>query len=166
MEKIRLNNFILWCKGWYQPIETDINFIAQAQKALVLDGYMPCNNPISISLGFIDELVEKNIISPIKLNIWDQEINKYMNLYKLDYHNAILFKIKMFFAFEIEQDAISLNPPIYNKTIYKLGFIGPKNLGNSYKMLTYKANKYFNKKIIYGKQNKHSRTPKRLPKRH
>ena len=61
MEKNRLNNFILWCKGWYQPIKTDMDFIVQAQKSLVLDGYMPCNNPISISLNFIDELVEKKI---------------------------------------------------------------------------------------------------------
>lgn len=146
MNKVRLNNFILWCKGWYQPIKTDIDFIAQAQKSLVLDGYSHCNNPISISLIFIDELVEKGIISPIKLNIWNQEINRYMNLYQLDYHNAIMFKIKTFFAFEIEQNTISLIPPIYNRTIYKLGFVGPKNMGNSYKMLTYKANKYFNKK--------------------
>ena len=61
MNKVRLNNFILWCKGWYEPIKEDIDFIVQAQKILVLDGYMYCNNPISISLIFIDELVEKNI---------------------------------------------------------------------------------------------------------
>ena len=145
-EKVRLNNFILWCKGWYQPIKTDMDFIAQAQKSLILDGYLPCNDPISISLIFIDELVEKNIISPIKLNVWNQEINKYMNLYQLDYHNAMMFKIKNFFAFEIERYTLTLNPPVYNRTTYKLGFIGPKHMGNSYKMLTYKANKFFNKK--------------------
>ena len=81
MDKVRLNHFILWCKGWYQPIKTDADFITQAQKSLVLDGYMSCNNPIPISLNFIDELVEKNIISPIRLNVWSQEIYKYMNLY-------------------------------------------------------------------------------------
>ena len=146
MDKVRLNNFILWCKGWYQPITTNMDFITQAQKALVLDDYMPCNNPISISLIFIDELVEKNIIPPIKLNVWNQEITKYRNLYQLDCNNAVMFKIKNFFAFEIERDTLSLNPPVYNRTTYKLGFIGPKHMGNSYKMLTYKANKFFNKK--------------------
>lgn len=156
MNKIRLNNFILWCKGWYQPIKEDMDFINQAQKVLILDDYLTCNNPISISLSFIDELIEKSIISPIKLNIWNQEINKYMNLYQLDYHNALMFKIKNFFAFEIKQDTISLNPSIYNRTTYKLGFIGPKYMGNSYKMLTYKANKYFNKNKNNGK-NKYSR---------
>ena len=69
-----------------------------------------------------------------------------MNLYQLDYHNAIMFKIKNFFAFEIERYTLILNPPMYNRTIYKLGFIGPKRMGNSYKMLTHKANKFFNKK--------------------
>ena len=147
MDKVRLNNFILWCKGWYQPIKTDMDFIVQAQKSLVLDGYMPCN-PISISLNFIDELVEKNIISPIRLNIWNQEIYRYMYLYGLDYNNAIMFKIKNFFAFEIERNTYSLNPPVYNRTTYKLGFIGPKHMGNSYKMLTYKANKFFNKNYV------------------
>lgn len=149
--KVRLNNFILWCKGWYLPIKVDMDLITQAQKILVLDGYPPCNDPIFISLNFIDELVEKNIISPIRLNIWNQEINKYMNLYKLDYHKAVLFRINIFFAFEIEKDTLSLNAPIYNRNIYKLGFIGPKCMGNSYKMLTYKANKFFNKKYNYVK---------------
>ena len=147
MGKNRLNNFILWCKGWYQPISTDMDFIVQAQKSLVLDGYLPCNNPISISLNFIDELVEKNIISPIKLNIWNQDINSYMNLYQLDYHNAMIFRIKNFFAFEFEHGTLPLNPPVYNRATYKLGFIGPKHMGNSYKMLTYKANKFFNSHI-------------------
>lgn len=50
--KVRLNNFILWCKDWYQPIKTDMDFITQARKALVLDGYLPCNNPIAILLIF------------------------------------------------------------------------------------------------------------------
>ena len=137
MDKVRLNNFILWCKGWYQPIKTDMDFIAQAQKSLVLDGYMSCNNPISISLNFIDELVEKKIIPPIKLNVWNQDINSYMNLYQLDYHNAMIFKIKNFFAFEFERGTIPLNPPIYNRTIYKLGFIGPKHMGNHGAILLY-----------------------------
>lgn len=144
--KVRLNNFILWCKGWYLPIKVDMDLITQAQKSLILDGYLSCNNPIFISLNFIDELIEKNIIPPIKLNIWNQEINKYMNLYQLDYHNAILFRIKNFFAFEIDKNTLPLNIPIYNRTTYKLGFIGLKHLGNSYKMLTYKANKFFDKK--------------------
>ena len=59
MDKVRLNNFILWCKNWYQPIDNKMDIITQAKKILTLDGYLSCNNPISIALMFIDELVEK-----------------------------------------------------------------------------------------------------------
>ena len=69
MDKVKLNNFILWCKNWYQPMDKKMDIITQAKKILVLDEYLPCNNPISIALIFIDELVEKGIIKPISLFI-------------------------------------------------------------------------------------------------
>lgn len=47
MDKVRLNNFILWCKNWYQPIDNKMDIITQAKKILTLDGYLSCNNPIS-----------------------------------------------------------------------------------------------------------------------
>ena len=53
--KIRLNNFILWCKGWYQSINRD-DVLNDARKILTLDGYLSCNNPINISLNYIDTL--------------------------------------------------------------------------------------------------------------
>ena len=76
MDKVKLNNFILWCKNWYQPIDKKMDIITQAKKILVLDEYLSCNNPISIALIFIDELVEKGIIKPISLFVWNEEINK------------------------------------------------------------------------------------------
>ena len=36
MDKVRLNNFILWCKNWYQPIDKKMSAIKQAKKILVL----------------------------------------------------------------------------------------------------------------------------------
>lgn len=57
MDKVKLNNFILWCKNWYQPIDKKMDIITQARNILVLDGYMPNNAPIPIALIFIDELV-------------------------------------------------------------------------------------------------------------
>ena len=64
MDKVRLNNFILWCKNWYQPIDKEMDIITQAKKILTLDGYSSLNNPISIVLIFIDELVEKRNHKP------------------------------------------------------------------------------------------------------
>lgn len=141
MDKVRLNNFILWCKNWYQPIDNRMDIIAQAQKVLTLDGYLSCNNPISIALIFIDELVKKEIIKPVSLFVWNEEINKYQFVYECDYQSALMYRIRNFFAFECVK--LPLTPPVYSRSVYKLGFVGPKYMGNSYKMLNYKANKFF-----------------------
>ena len=141
MDKVRLNNFILWCKNWYQPIDKKMDIITQAKKILALDGYLSCNNPISIALIFIDELVEKGIIKPISLFVWNEEINKYKLVYECDYQSALMYRIRNFFAFECNK--LQLTPPVYSRKIYKLGFIGPHCMGNSYKMLNYKARKIF-----------------------
>lgn len=140
MKKVRLNHFILWCKNWYEPTKP-MDIIAQAQKALVLDDYMPCNNPISIALIFIDELVDKGVIKPIRLQIWNEEIVKYMTMYNMNYNEALLYRIRTFFAFEC--DKLPLTPPVYSREVYKLGFVGPSHMGNSYKMLNHKANNFF-----------------------
>lgn len=142
MDKVRLNNFILWCKNWYQPIDNKMDIITQAKKILTLDGYLSCNNPISIALIFIDELVEKEIIKPISLFVWNEEINKYKLVYECDYQSALMYRIRNFFAFECNK--LYLTPPVYSRKVYKLGFIGPHYMGNSYKILNYKARKIFN----------------------
>lgn len=149
MDKVRLNNFILWCKNWYLPIDKKMDIITQAKKILTLDKYLSCNNPISIALIFIDELVEKGIIKPISLFVWNDEINKYKFVYECDYQSALMYRIKNFFAFEC--DKLPLTPPVYSREIYKLGFVGPHYMGNSYKMLNYKARKIFNPKM-YSKE--------------
>ena len=141
MDKVRLNNFILWCKNWYQPIDNKIDIITQAKKILTLDGYLSCNNPVSIVLIFIDELVEKGIIKPIRLHAWNGTIIVGMATYNLTYDESLLHIIKNFFKFEC--DKLPLTPPVYSRKVYKLGFIGPRYMGNSYKMLNYKARKIF-----------------------
>ena len=40
MDKVKLNNFILWCKNWYLPIDKEMDIITQAKKILVLDEYL------------------------------------------------------------------------------------------------------------------------------
>ena len=142
MDKVRLNNFILWCKNWYQPIDKKMDIITQAKKILVLDGYMPNNTPIPIVLLFIDKLVEKGIIKPISLFVWNYEINKYKFAYKCDYQSALMYRIKNFLAFEFNK--FQLMPPVYSREVYKLGFVGPRYMGSSYKMLNHKARKIFN----------------------
>ena len=142
MDKVRLNNFILWCKNWYQPIDKKMDIITQAKKILVLDEYLSCNNPIPIVLLFIDELVEKGIIKPISLFVWNEDIIRNMATFNISYKEALFYRITIFFA--IECDSLPLNPPVYSRELYKLGFVGPRYMGSSYKMLNYKARKIFN----------------------
>ena len=140
--KIRLNNFILWCKGWYQPVNKD-DIINDARKILTLDGYLSCNNPIYIALNYIDYLVRNNTIYPINLVCWNEGVIKYMNYSGIPYSEALIYKIREFFAYECSE--LQLNPPTYSRKLYKLGFIAPKHFGNSYKLANYKVNKFFNK---------------------
>lgn len=146
-DKVRLNNFILWCKGWYVCITEDDIYI-QIQKILTLDDYLPKNNPMFIVLRYLDELIEKQLVPPIKLHIWQTEIAKSVCLYGIDYNIALLMVIKYYFAFEFD---IKLNPPTYSRKLFKMGFVAPKHFGNSYKMQNHKANKFFKH---YGKENK------------
>ena len=143
MDKVRLNNFILWCKNWYQPIDNRMNIIMQAQKILTLDNYLSCNNPIYISLNYIDDLVNDEVIKPIRLAMWNEEIIKYMSIYNVNYNEALLYRIRNFFALECPN--LTLIQPSYTRKVYKLGFIPPAHFGNSYKLANYKVNKLFNK---------------------
>ena len=139
MDKVRLNNFVLWCKNWYQPIDNRMDNIAQARKILTLDGYLSCNNPISIALEFIDELVDKGLIKPIRLRVWNEDVVRGMTMYDITYNESVLYVIRTCFAFECRN--LQLAPRFYSRELYKLGFVGPPYLGNSYKMLNFKARK-------------------------
>lgn len=144
MDKVRLNHFILWCKNWYEPIDTKVDLFKQAQTILVLDGYNSFCEPVSVSLNYIDDLVKDGTIKPIRLMEWNAEIVNTMCSRNVDYYEALLYRIRNFFAFECTK--LPLVPPIYSRKIYKLGFIAPTYFGNSYKLANYKANKFFNKK--------------------
>lgn len=148
---LRLNNFILWCKNWYDPIDKNMNVFDQAKAALYLDGYQFIRNNhdvMNIILGFMDDLTESKIIGdrPFSLQRFyqDTQSNKYW--YKMPSDEAFLWAIRDYFAYSIGKKEVTLNPPVYNRKVYKLGFIGPRYMGNSYKMLNYKANKFFNSK--------------------
>ena len=146
MDKVRLNNFILWCKNWYQPIDNRMDMIAEAQKILTLDGYLSCNNPISIALGYINELVDAGVIKRIRLQDWNADMIRHMTMFHVNYNEALLYRIRNFFAFECSK--LSLTPPIYSRKIFKMGFVAPRCFGNSYTLANYKVKQYFNKNNI------------------
>lgn len=146
MNNIRLNHFILWCKGWYQPVNDRREMLKEAQQILCLDGYLECNNTISIVLNYIDVLVEKGEIEPIRLDLWNNEIVKYMNWYKFDYQTSLIYRLRNFFAFEVDAKLFNLTPPIYSRKLFKMGFVAPSHFGNSYKMCNHKVTQIWAKK--------------------
>ena len=145
----RLNNFILWCKGWYVNVDKGADEFELALKALKLDGYKfaTTNDITNIVLNYIDDLIDNNIIKRniryLCHSVWNSEINRNMNLFQCDYHHALLYTIKNFFAFEITKKEITLIPPTYTRELYKLGFVAPKHFGNSYKMANFKTHYFF-----------------------
>lgn len=159
---VRLNNFILWCKGWYIqfPIkyktydeyisskDKDRTEFEDVKRILKLDGYEYVRTEsevLCILLNFIDELIDNGVLSgknELRMVNWNSNLQKYINLTK-DYNRALLLTIRDLFAYSVCRDDLKLNPPIYNRKVYKLGFVGPVHLGNSYKMLNCKAKRFF-----------------------
>lgn len=146
-ENVRLNNFILWCKGWYRPVYSGMDIYSQARLALKLDGYefLRTNDEvINIINIFIDDMVENGIFKPMRLHWLYSEILKFEQ-YGATRSDALLIALRDYFAYNIDRDMITLRPPVYNRSVFKLGFTAPKNLGNTYKMQNDKANKFFSK---------------------
>ena len=152
MENVRLNNFILWCKGWYESVNDEMDILDQALIALKLDGYefATKNHVLGIILNCIDEMIDKKIIdsriNALRISRLHQSISENMHFYELNYNEALAFTIMSLFKYELTKDNIKLNPPVYSRKLYKMGFVAPKYFGNSYKMANYKANKFFNEK--------------------
>lgn len=144
-ENVRLNNFILWCKGWYEPVSSEMDIYSQARLALKLDEYeylKTDDNVINIINIFIDDMVKSGIIKPISLHwLYSNILN--IERYGATRSEALLITLRNYFIYNINRDTITLKPPTYNRTVYKLGFTAPKNFGNTYKMQNDKANKFF-----------------------
>ena len=138
-----LNHFILWCKGWYEPSRS-MSDIEQARIALILDDYLCPKNDnavISILLNNLDELIKAGIFR-INLALFYSEIQKYQDLYNMSYNESILQFIRSKFAFDLPRKVYNIEPPIYNRELFKKGFVAPKYFGNSYKLANYKAKKF------------------------
>lgn len=159
----RLNHFVLWCNGWYEPVGTrdvvryedlkkfperdDFENLAQILK---LDGYMFVRNKqdvLSIVLGFMDELIEQvpsvRKFSALRMTVWHGAIQEYMRWTKGDFERSLLLVVRDFFKYGISSENIRLTPPVYSRKLYKMGFVCPSHFGNSYKMCNHKARKYF-----------------------
>lgn len=100
-----------------------------------------------IILGFMDDMSRSKIVgeNPFSLQRFYHDVQSNKHWYKMSSDEALLCAIRNYFAFSIGSKDVKLNPPVYNRKVYKLGFVGPQHMGNSYKMLNHKANNFFNK---------------------
>lgn len=102
MDKVRLNNFILWCKNWYQPINKDMSIFEQAKAALYLDDYVCIqnnNDVLNIIMIFIDDLVDAKLIKPFRLQIFYNKVKSNKYWYNLPDEEALLWTIRNYFFF-------------------------------------------------------------------
>lgn len=140
MDKVKLNHFILWCKGWYEPTKEQ-DLFEQALLALKLDGYelARINDVLNIITNYVDDLVYDKELRPIRLMEWNNTISTYMIMQGHTYRNALLLNLRNLFRYT----SFKLEPPVYSRKLYKMGFVCPRHFGNSYKMCNHKVKKFF-----------------------
>lgn len=148
--KPRLNHFILWCKGWYNPTYDEMNVFDMAKLALKLDEYICCRSNadvLTIVTNFIDEFNEYRI-STGKAHLNHRLLldGIYRNMrYGFSYEESILLTYRDFLAFESTRKEIALQPPVYSKKLRKKGFIHENKQGMTYKQANNYAQKFFNR---------------------
>ena len=146
----RLNNFILWCKGWYNPTYDEMNEFDMAKLALELDEYICCRSNadvLTIVTNFIDEFNEYRI-STNKAHLTHRLLldgmYRYMR-YGFSYDESILLTYRDFLAFDCTNKDIALQPPVYSKKLRKKGFVHENKIGLTYKQANNYAKKFFQK---------------------
>lgn len=152
MEKARrLNNFILWCKNWYNPINREEDIFVTVKKVLTLDDYFYMKNNHNVIIvinNFIDDLLYENpkIFNnqQLSLSVLFNDIVKYQNLSQCSFEEAWLRVVKNLFAFNLTMSDITLKPPVYSRKTFKMGLVAPHDFGNTYTEQNRNVKKYFN----------------------
>ena len=143
-----LNNFVLWCKGWYRLTDSVAQNIKDEEervfetlkRVLFLDDYYFADNKKNILLILANNLE--------RYNKWAFE-NNYKTLSATDlihgiqdkmdcsyteetmsYFMCVILVLKEFFGWHYKMD---LNPPIYDKNLFKMGLTAENKRGLTYK---------------------------------
>lgn len=151
LKKPRINHFILWCKHWYVPVDTNMSLLEQCKRILKLDEYVcvkTFGDVLCILTKFIDDynqyLVSKGEWPFTHMRLLDS-INKNMYIYKMDYPEAVIYAYRDFLAYDTDREHMTLERPKYNKELYKLGFKYSSKHGETYKECNRIAKDFFNK---------------------
>lgn len=150
-KKPRINNFILWCKNWYTPTNPDMPLLEQCKRILKLDDYIcvkTLDDVLCIITNFIDDYSEYLVSigkQPFRHLCLMYIMNKNMYIHKMNYTDALIYAYREFLAYEPTGETMTLEMPIYNKELYKLGFKYSNKPGETYKECNRIANNFFNK---------------------
>lgn len=146
-EVFPISNFVLYSKGWYQPVNKGEDEFAFIKKILALDDYPFLTNEQDVVLFLLSKVDDYNeYINRVKfngrilrLNIFESETNRYMITFGYNRQMAQIAAIKSFFLGIAD---IKLQKPIFNRKLYKKGI----KFGNWKPGMTYKEmNKFVEK---------------------
>ena len=157
-EYFPLNNFALFSKGWYSPVNDDEDLFTTVKHVLALDGYefiSNYNDVLCILLSEIDRynkyLDSVNARTLDLFTLW-KESSEEKNLWHKDISNeeAIVRVIAKFLRY-MDSKYIKLQCPFYSRKLTKKYgltlrpfFYKKSEQGTTYKEMNRVANKYFN----------------------
>lgn len=157
-EVFPLNNFALFSKGWYSPVNDDEDLLTTVKHVLALDGYefiSNYNDILCILLSKIDRynkyLDSVNVRTLDLFTLW-KESSEEKNLWHKDISNeeAIVRVIAKFLRY-MDSKYIKLQCPFYSRKLTKKYgltlrpfFYKKSEQGTTYKEMNRVANKYFN----------------------
>lgn len=157
-EVFPLNNFALFSKGWYSPVNDDEDLLTTVKHVLALDGYdfiSSYNDVLCILLSEIDRynkyLDSVNARTLDLFTLW-KESSEEKNLWHKDISNeeAIVRVIAKFLRY-MDSKYIKLQCPFYSRKLTKKYgltlrpfFYKKSEQGTTYKEMNRVANKYFN----------------------
>ena len=108
--KTRLNYFALWCKGWIDPVTTEIGEYEQARNCLILDEYYPSTlgDIIGIGITYMEDYLKGNDIY-FSFLAYTDEIQKSMIDHKTDFMGGVFWTIRDFFRYRVSGAGLDLN---------------------------------------------------------
>ena len=157
-EYFPLNNFALFSKGWYSPVNDDEDLFTTVKHVLALDGYEFISNYNDVLCILLSEIDRYNkylySVNANTLNLFTfcKEISEEKNLWNKNISNeeAIVRVIANFLRY-MDNKYIKLKRPVYDRELSKkyglilqYFFCKSSQQGTTYKEMNRVANKYFN----------------------
>lgn len=157
-EVFPLNNFALFSKGWYSPVNDDEDLLTTVKHVLALDGYEFISNYNDVLCILLSEIDRYNkYLDSVNARILDlftlwKESSEEKNLWHKDISNeeAIVRVIAKFLRY-MDSKYIKLQCPFYSRKLTKKYgltlrpfFYKKSEQGTTYKEMNRVANKYFN----------------------